>query len=78
MRLAEATAIRIYAVLQQKNLTPHDFGKYCQFPEKKLNSILNGQFRDLSVRDLHRICSALDISYDAFFNDSIFQSEIVD
>lgn len=78
MRLAEATAIRIYAVLQQKNIIPHDFGKYCRFSKKKLNSILNGQIRDLSVRDLHRICGALEISYEAFFNDSIFQSEIVD
>lgn len=73
MKLEEAITKRIYALCNERGITPNKLASLAGMPAGSLKSIFYGKSKNPGTRTLLDICQALDITLYDFFNDEMFK-----
>ena len=73
MKLEEAITKRIYALCEERNITPNKLATMSGMPSGSLKSIFYGKSKNPGTRTILDICEALNISLYDFFNDDLFK-----
>ncbi len=75
MKLEEAITKRIYALCDERDITPNKLATLAGMPAGSLKSIFYGKSKNTGTRTILDICQALDISLYDFFNDELFKDK---
>ena len=75
MKLEEAITKRIYALCDDRDITPNKLATLAGMPAGSLKSIFYGKSKNTGARTMLDICQALDISLYDFFNDDLFKDK---
>ena len=75
MKLEEAITKRIYALCEERGITPNKLANLAGMPAGSLKSIFYGKGKNPGTRTLLDICDALDITLFDFFNDDLFKDK---
>ncbi len=75
MELEEAITKRIYALCDDRDITPNKLATLAGMPAGSLKSIFYGKSKNTGARTMLDICQALDISLYDFFNDDLFKDK---
>ena len=75
MKLEEAITKRIYALCDDRDITPNKLATLSGMPAGSLKSIFYGKSKNTGARTILDICQALDISLYDFFNDDLFKDK---
>jgi len=75
MKLEEAITKRIYALCEERNLSPNKLATLAGMPAGSLKSIFYGKSKNPGTRTILDICQALNISLFEFFEDDLFKSK---
>lgn len=75
MKLEEAITKRIYALCDERDITPNKLATLAGMPAGSLKSIFYGKSKNTGTRTILDICQALDISLYDFFNDDLFKDK---
>lgn len=75
MKLEEAITKRIYALCNERDITPNKLASLSGMPAGSLKSIFYGKSKNPGTRTLLDICQALEISLFDFFNDDLFKNK---
>ena len=75
MELEEAITKRIYALCDDRDITPNKLATLAGMPAGSLKSIFYGKSKNTGARTILDICQALDISLYDFFNDDLFKDK---
>ncbi len=73
MKLEEAITKRIYALCEERDITPNKLATLSGMPAGSLKSIFYGKSKNPGTRTILDICIALEISLYDFFNDDLFK-----
>ena len=73
MKLNQAIAKRLTAILAKENLTPYAVAKQGGISKQVVYAIVNCEYKKVSVDVLYQITATLNMSLQEFFNDEIFQ-----
>lgn len=66
---------RIVQLLKNRNMTINKFAKEYNLPATTIYSIGHGKSKSPSIKNILKICNALDISLYDFFNTEEFKSK---
>ena len=75
MKLEEAITKRIYALCDERDITPNKLATLAGMPAGSLKSIFYGKSKNTGTRTILDICQALDVSLYDFFNDELFKDK---
>ncbi len=75
MKLEEAITKRIYALCDERKITPNKLANMAGMPAGSLKSIFYGKSKNPGTRTILDICQALEISLFDFFNDNLFKDK---
>lgn len=75
MKLEEAITKRIYALCNERGITPNKLANMAGMPAGSLKSIFYGKSKNPGTRTILDICQALEISLFDFFNDDLFKDK---
>lgn len=75
MKLEEAITKRIYALCDEREITPNKLANMAGMPAGSLKSIFYGKSKNPGTRTILDICQALEISLFDFFNDGLFKDK---
>ena len=75
MKLEEAITKRIYALCDERDITPNKLATLAGIPAGSLKSIFYGKSKNTGTRTILDICQALDISLYDFFDDDLFKDK---
>lgn len=75
MKLEEAITKRIYALCEERNITPNKLASLSGMPAGSMKSIFYGKSKNPGTRTLLDMCQALEISLYDFFNDDLFKDK---
>ena len=75
MKLEEAITKRIYALCDERGITPNKLANMAGMPPGSLKSIFYGKSKNPGTRTILDICQALEISLFDFFNDGLFKDK---
>ena len=75
MKLEEAITKRIYALCDERGITPNKLANMAGMPAGSLKSIFYGKSKNPGTRTILDICQALEISLFDFFNDDLFKDK---
>ena len=75
MKLEEAITKRIYALCDERGVTPNKLANMAGMPAGSLKSIFYGKSKNPGTRTILDICQALEISLFDFFNDDLFKDK---
>lgn len=75
MKLEKAITERIYALCEERGITPNKLASNAGMPAGSLKSIFYGKSKNPGTRTLLDLCQALDISLYDFFNDDLFKDK---
>lgn len=75
MKLEEAITKRIYALCDERKITPNKLANMAGMPAGSLKSIFYGKSKNPGTRTILDICQALEISLFDFFNDDLFKDK---
>ncbi len=78
MKLEEAITKRIYALCEERGITPNKLASLAGMPAGSLKSIFYGKSKNPGTRTLLDICDALDITLYDFFNDDLFKDKTIE
>ena len=78
MKLEEAITKRIYALCDERKITPNKLANMAGMPAGSLKSIFYGKSKNPGTRTILDICQALEISLFDFFNDDLFKDKDLD
>lgn len=78
MKLEEAITKRIYALCEERGITPNKLANLAGMPAGSLKSIFYGKSKNPGTRTLLDICDALDITLFDFFNDDLFKDKNIE
>lgn len=73
MKLEEAITKRIYALCEERNISPNKLASLAGMPAGSLKSIFYGKSKNTGTRTLLDLCQALNITLYDFFNDDLFK-----
>jgi len=74
MKLEEAITKRIYALCDERGITPNKLADMAGLPSATIRCIFYGRSKNPGTRTLLDICQALEITLYDFFNDPVFKS----
>lgn len=74
MKLEDAITKRIYALCEERKITPNKLATLSGMPAGSLKSIFYGKSKNPGTRTLLDLCQALNISLFDFFNDDLFKN----
>ena len=66
---------RVTELLKKRNMTINKFAKKYNLPSTTIYSIGDGKSKSPSIKNILKICNALDISIYDFFNTEEFKSK---
>ena len=72
MKLAEAIAIRVSELLNERDLSQYSLFKNGGVPRSTVSDVINNKKKRVSTDTVYQICSTLGLSLSDFFNDPIF------
>ena len=75
MKLEEAITKRIYALCDERGITPNKLADLAGMPAGSLKSIFYGKSKNPGTRTLLDLCQALDITLFDFFDDKLFKDK---
>ncbi|MBO5927548.1 MAG: helix-turn-helix transcriptional regulator [Clostridia bacterium] len=75
MKLEEAITKRIYALCEERNISPNKLASLSGMPAGSMKSIFYGKSKNPGTRTLLDMCQALEISLYDFFNDDLFKNK---
>ena len=78
MKLEEAITNRIYALCEERNITPNKLASLSGMPAGSMKSIFYGKSKNPGTRTLLDMCQALDITLFDFFNDELFKNKDIE
>ena len=78
MKLEEAITKRIYALCDERGITPNKLASLAGMPAGSLKSIFYGKSKNPGARTILDLCQALDISIFDFFNDELFKDKDIE
>ncbi len=78
MKLEEAITKRIYALCDERNITPNKLANMSGIPAGSIKSIFYGKSKNPGTRTILDMCQALDISLYDFFNDDLFKDKFLE
>lgn len=78
MKLEEAITKRIYALCDERKITPNKLANMAGMPAGSLKSIFYGKSKNPGTRTILDICQALEISLFDFFNDDLFKDKNIE
>ena len=78
MKLEEAITKRIYALCEERGITPNKLANLAGMPAGSLKSIFYGKSKNPGTRTLLDICDALGITLFDFFNDDLFKDKNIE
>ncbi len=78
MKLEEAITKRIYALCEERNISPNKLARLAGMPAGSLKSIFYGKSKNPGTRTILDLCQALDISIYDFFNDPLFKNKDIE
>lgn len=77
MKLNEAIGIRMENILNERGLTAYKIAKLGGFPKQVIYSVINHEYKKISVDTVFQFVATLNMSLAEFFSDPVF-SEISD
>jgi len=75
MKLEEAITKRIYALCEERNISPNKLATFSGLPAGSIKSIFYGKSKNPGTRTILDMCQALDISLYDFFDDNLFKDK---
>lgn len=78
MKLEEALTKRIYALCEERGITPNKLATLSGMPSGSLKSIFYGKSKNTGTRTILDMCQTLDISLYDFFNDDLFKDKFLE
>ncbi|MBO5654757.1 MAG: helix-turn-helix transcriptional regulator [Clostridia bacterium] len=78
MKLEVAITKRIYALCEERGITPNKLASLAGMPAGSLKSIFYGKSKNPGTRTLLDICQALGITLYDFFNDDLFKDSTIE
>lgn len=75
MKLEKAITERIYALCEERGITPNKLATLAGMQPGSLKSIFYGKSKNPGTRTILDLCQALDISIYDFFNDGLFKDK---
>ena len=75
MKLEKAITERIYALCEERGITPNKLATLASMQHGSLKSIFYGKSKNPGTRTILDLCQALDISLYDFFNDDLFKDK---
>ena len=78
MKLEEAITKRIYALCDERGITPNKLATLAGMPAGSLKSIFYGKSKNPGTRTILDLCQVLNISIYDFFNDELFKDKELD
>ncbi len=75
MKIGEATAQRIKALLKEKNITQYRLEQNSGIQHGTMQYIINGKNKDIEFGTIIMIAKGFDMNFLEFLNDPVFLSE---
>lgn len=73
MKLNEAIAKRLSAILDKQHLTPYAVARQGGIPKQIVYAVVNCEYKKVTVDNIYQIAATLNMSLEEFFNDPIFK-----
>lgn len=74
MTLLNAISKRILNLCSENNITVNKLCTLAGITQSTVNSILKGESKNPGIYTLKKLCDALDITIQDFFNDDLFKN----
>lgn len=74
MKISEAVAYRIKAVLKEKNISRYRLEKIIAMPRNTMKTLMSARNDSVNLKTVLQIIRGLDISTSQFFADPVFDS----
>ena len=78
MKLQRAVALRISDLLIKNNLSRYALCKKIVMPEQTLKNIIDDRNKDIELSTVAKIADRFGLSLEEFFNDSLFNKDVID
>ena len=75
MKLEKAITERIYALCEERGITPNKLATLAGMQPGSLKSIFYGKSKNPGARTILDLCQALDITLYDFFDDELFKNK---
>lgn len=73
MKLNEAIAKRLSAILEERNLTPYAVAQLGGLDKQVVYAVVRCEYRKVSTDTVYQIAATLDMSLQEFFADPVFK-----
>lgn len=73
MKLQRAVAIRLSKLLLEKHMSQYALSKKMCVPQTTIKHIMHEEYNSIKLDTIIKIADALDMSFQEFFNDKIFE-----
>jgi len=77
MKLSEAIAKRIKFYLKDKNMTQYRLEQLTSIPHNTMQDIMHVRYGGMNAKNLFTIIKALELTIIEFFNDEIFNLDVL-
>jgi DNA-binding Xre family transcriptional regulator len=78
MKLSEAVATRVRALLAERKMTQGQLEKLSTIHRGTMNDLLQGVYKTVNLKTVHLIIRALGMKTGEFFNDPIFDRDDIE
>ncbi len=78
MTISQAVVSRVENLLRQKGLTAYKLIQLSTLPKETYKSLMKGKTKSVDLKTVFSLCSGFNISIQEFFNDPIFDYNVVD
>lgn len=75
MTLSEAVAIRVRAILKERNMTQYRLEQNSGVNHSTMKAFLNNKYKSCNLTTVVLVIRALGMTVAEFFDDAIFESE---
>ncbi|MDE7087110.1 MAG: helix-turn-helix transcriptional regulator [Clostridia bacterium] len=73
MKLNEAIAKRLSAILESKKITPYAVAQSGGIDKQVVYAVVNCEYKKVSVDTIYQIAATLNMSLQEFFTDPVFK-----
>ncbi len=75
MKLSTAVAMRVSAILREKNMSQYRLEKNIAMPHNTMKSLMGERNKGVNLKTVMQIIKGLDMTTAEFFDDPIFERE---
>lgn len=73
MKLNEAIAKRLSAILENRHLTPYALAQQGGISKQVVYAVVKCEYKKVTIDNIYQIAATLDMSLEEFFSDPIFK-----